>query len=188
MTSQTTSAILPTDFNKNTADKNRHLWTPGQMRHLIKVLNGHPVILITDNQTGHAQFNVTLEGVRQTPGYGTFQVLIRHEYAPGKANRTWTSLYSLGETIMFMPGAPREVSKWKVLDSYREECSAATAYARAKWEAEEPDLYGKYEATPFDYEVHVRFTSQKPEHRGMGWLAPSKTMRIRLDELEVPAK
>jgi hypothetical protein len=183
MLSQTTGTITPMDFNKNTADKNRHLWTPGPMRHLIKVLNGHPVMLVADVQTGHTLFNVTLEGLRRTPGYGTFQVLIRYEYAEGKYNKTWTSLYSLGPAITWMPGAGRENSKWKVLDSYREECSKATALARARWEAAGEEAYGKTEATPMDGDVHVRWTSQLAEHRGMGILTPTRTMTFRLEEL-----
>lgn len=107
MTSSTTSTLRPEHFyDARVSVANRDLWTREAMSAVSEALDGAPVIVTTDQRTGYTLVNVTLGGVRQTPGYGTFQVLINYEHAPGEFQGIWTSLSKIGHIVAMQdPGA-----------------------------------------------------------------------------------
>lgn len=121
MTSTTAAAINARDFGDRVTEANRDEWRAGAMHHLIKALNDAPVTIVLDTHTGFTQANVTLGGVRQTPGYGTFQVLVESVHSGGTKGRCWHPLHKVGAVIIMGDSAPR----WEALRTFREERSAA---------------------------------------------------------------
>lgn len=98
----TSGVILPTDFNRNTADPNRRRWTAGQLRHVVAALAGTPVAIVADGQTGFTLVGVTLLAVTyNSPGH---DLLTESTYvAEGGAvttQRTRHRIFQLGETIL----------------------------------------------------------------------------------------
>lgn len=128
--SSTASTATPYDFCKDTTSPVRGEWQVGPMRNLIAALNGQKVTICTDRLSGHTLVDVTLEGVRQAPGYGTFQVCVAYEYEPGKVTRTWYPLFKIGPAIVLTDAKGLRSAKWDALDSEREEKLAAIKWVR----------------------------------------------------------
>ncbi len=150
------STITPEDFSQRVTDKDRHRWTAGKLRHVSAALDGRRCIITTEERTGHALIGARLHGLRQTPGYGTYQLLIEWEYAPGKTQRTWTPIDGIGPAIIAMDGP----GKFVVSELLRLESSAAITAAR---EALPECTYGAWTAHPGADYVVVRFTPQKAD-------------------------
>lgn len=150
------SAVTPHSFSERVTDKDRDRWTAGKLRHVIAAAAGRRVIITTDKQTGHTLIGARLEGLRQTPGYGTYQYLYAWEYAPGKIQRTWGRVDDLGPAIIGMDCGLH----FPAMELHREERSAAIKAAR---EAMPDCTYGAWEATPGADYVVVRFTPQKAD-------------------------
>lgn len=163
MISQTGSAITAQDFNHNTKDPLRNEWSPGAMHHLIKALNGAPVAIVLEKATGFAEFNVTLGGVRKTPGYGTFQVLVQRTYSDGKTGGCWYPLYSVGTVIEL----GNSHARWDALRSYSDEQTRAIVQLQhdmmGELEIENRDALprGTWEARVFPGYVHASYTPEK---------------------------
>lgn len=90
-----TAAITARDFDRfGTRGQNWNAWTRGALDLVIEALGRTPVIVVTDVQTGHAPFNVTLEGTRS--GWsGSTEVLVRY---PG-GHGTWRLVQNIGAII-----------------------------------------------------------------------------------------
>lgn len=167
MTSGTGSAIQARDFNKNTKDPLRDEWGPGAMQHLVNALNGSPVAIVLDKHTGFAEVNVTLGGVRQTPGYGTFQVLVKRVYSDGTTGGCWYPLYQVGTVIVLDRGSEGMGARYNALMAYMDERSAASRKLQAEMVAdagvEDPSELprGKWEVRSFPGYVHASFSPEK---------------------------
>lgn len=163
MTSTTGSAISPRDFNKNTKDPLRDEWNSGAMHHLVKALNGQPVAIVLNKATGFVEVNVTLGGVRQTPGYGTFQVLIQRVYSDGTTGGCWYPLFQVGTVIELGDS----LARWDAVRAYSEEQTAAIVALQNKMMEElgAKDRYslprGTWEARVFPGYVHASFSPEK---------------------------
>jgi hypothetical protein len=152
----TGSTITPRDFSHRTTDKDRDEWTAGKMRHVIAALEGRRCVVTVEARTGFTLIGARLKGIRRTPGYGTYQVLVFWEYAPGEFNRTWYPLNGFGAAITAMD-APLHFT---AVELARVESSAAIKAAR---EALPECTYGSWETTPGADYVIVRFTPQKAD-------------------------
>lgn len=150
------STITPQDFSDYTTDKDRHQWTPGKLRHVIAALQGRRCIITAEAQTGFTLIGARLHGLRQTPGYGTYQILVEWEYEPGKSNRTWYSVMSIGAAIIGMDCDLR----FPAAELLRNENAAALTAAR---EFLPECTYGAWKATPGPDYVVARFTPQKAD-------------------------
>lgn len=166
MASSTGSAISARDFSDKVADPNRDEWNSGAMHHLVKALNGSPVAIVLDKGTGFTEVNVTLGGVRQTPGYGTFQVLVQRAHSEGTNSDCWYPLFKVGTVIELGDSHAR----WTALESYRVEKSAAIRRLRNEMVDELATEHlvelpkGTWEASMFPGFVHASF---RPEgYRG----------------------
>jgi len=154
-----TTAILASDFSQSTTDTNRHSWTLGKMRHVIAALNGQPVAIICDKQTGFAEVGVRLTSVFDGGPSRGDRLTVERDDDDGVTRKTTYWLPAIGETIIPLAS---EVgisgAKWAATRSYSDECSAAIKLVRDRhpeWD------YGKWEAVPFDHEVHVSYTAQR---------------------------
>ena len=112
------------DFASRTNDSQYESWTEGKLRHLIAALDGRPVALIADRQTGHTAVGVKLIELR----YSGADARLVYEWVgnDGKSYRTATLLFKLGDTII--PIVDTTVgggAKWRALETYRKECTAA---------------------------------------------------------------
>lgn len=107
MISSCVSALVPSDFYIKGHDKT--LWSRQAIESIIRALGGDRVIVVTNAECGFAEYGVTLDAVRKTPGYGTYQVLVSYEYKEGEFNRTWKSIHGLG-AIITIPGQPSNES------------------------------------------------------------------------------
>lgn len=163
MTSTSGSAINARDFGQPTTDPNRDEWQAGPMIHLVEALQGRPVTIVLDKRTGYTQVNVILGGVRQTPGYGTFQVLVQSVHEDGTTGRCWHRLPDVGTVIEM--GFHR--GRWDAMDSYRNERSAAIRKLQDEMVENLglKDRYelprGKWDARIFPGDVHASFTPEK---------------------------
>lgn len=118
--STTASAIIPQDFCKYIGLTYRDRWSHQAMQCVVDALDGKKVMAITtDTRTGHTLTDVRLLQVGQTPGYGTFRVLVEYEYEPEKFMRTWYPLLSVG-TIISHSETSWKGPKWAAVDLYRE--------------------------------------------------------------------
>lgn len=140
--SATASTILPEDFSTNTTDSDRYQWTPGKMFHLVAALNGAPVNIVADTMTGFTLLDVTLEDVRQTPGWGTYQVLVVATYN-GEPSKTWYSLDKVG-AIMILNGSRADS---RAVEDHRGEGIAATRYVFDHNEISDRMRSGKWEVS-----------------------------------------
>jgi hypothetical protein len=151
--SSTSTVILPGDFNKNTADPNRHHWTAGQLRHVVAALAGTPVAVVVDNQTGHTVVGVTLLAVTYNrPGH---DLLVEYTHAdPSGAvttSRTRHRIHSIGQPILPLgkPNGGLTEAKWIATDSVREEGSAAIKVVReGKYGEAAGRQWGSWKAEP----------------------------------------
>lgn len=161
MISGTASAISARDFDRNAKDT-RDEWTPGAMHHLIKALNGAPVVIVLDKRTGFAGMNVTLGGVRQAPGFGTFEVLVKRIYSDGKTGGCWYPLFQVGTVIELGTS-----NRWNAIDAYQEERTRAIRKLQAEMVVSlgVKDVYamprGAWEARVFNGFVHASFAPEK---------------------------
>lgn len=166
------SAINPADFNKNTKDPDRHEWTPGQMRHLVRALGDTPVAIVLEKATGFSLVNVQLRDVRKTPGYGTFQVLVAAPLSDGTIQLCWYSLNNVGTVIIL--GASR--ARWTALDTFRKEESAAKRKAYPLWEKQyegRQQPAGKWTVRSSAYDVTVSFMPDSLRDQYDYWTFPA---------------
>lgn len=167
MTSTTGSAITARDFNKDTKDTRRDEWTPGAMHHLIKALGGRQVAIVLDTSTGFSEVNVTLGGVRPTPGYGTFQVLVQRVYSDGKTGGCWYPLAQVGVVMILDRDGEGLGAKYEAQRSYSDEQTAAIRKLQDKMcdELQISDRYnlprGKWAARSFPGYVHASYTPER---------------------------
>lgn len=169
--STTASAIEARDFSERVTDPNRDEWKSGAMHHLIKALAGAPVAVVLEKATGFTMVNVKLTGVRQTPGYGTFQVLVEDTYSDGNTGRCWYPLYKVGTVIEL--GKSR--ARWVALDSYREERTQAVLRLQGEirtklgLEDNQPLPRGEWDAQVFNGYVHASFAPPFGKERVIGY-------------------
>ncbi len=150
------STVTPQDFSQRVTNKDRHVWTAGKLRHVIAALQGRRCIITADKQTGHTLIGARLIGIRQTPGYGTYQYLYEWEYAKGKTQRTWGRIESLGPAVIAMDAGVR----FEAAELARLESSAAITAAKALL----PECtYGAWKVTPGPDYVIARFTPQRED-------------------------
>lgn len=142
-TSHTSCAILASDFSRSTSDQLRRQWTGGKMRHLIDALNGAPVVIIIDEQTGFAMVNVRLR-LSMLPNEF---VTVESTLPDGTVHQVDYRLWKLGETIIPLTGALDNV-KWNALRAYNDEQDAAIRLASAAHGAPEGRSWGNWAATP----------------------------------------
>jgi hypothetical protein len=157
-TSTSGSAITAADFSSRTTDSDRHRWTPGKMIHLVKALGDTPVAIVLDTYTGNTQVNVRLSGVRQTPGYGSFQVLVTRVDGDDVERGCWHPLDKVGTVIVL----GRSNARWDALRSYADERIAAILNARPKLAALYPETENvesgcTWRVTRFPHRVEVSF-------------------------------
>lgn len=174
------TAIAARDFNQDTTDSLRDRWSPGALRHLIAAAKGQVVTIVLDARTGNAETGVTLNGVRQTPGYGTFQMLVIYRWGTGEndVNRTWHPVDKMG-TILVHDAVTDDV-RGKALRTYREEGAAAIEIGRKRLAAKYLDMEtrGTWRCLQFADFVDVSF---RPE----SYTSPVsfETWRLSLSEL-----
>lgn len=176
------STVTPESFSQRVTDRDRHVWTAGKLRHVIDALQGRRVVITADKQTGHTLIGARLQGIRRTPGYGTYQYLYEWEYAPGQTQRTWGRIESLGSAIIGMDCGVH----FEAVELARQEASAAIKAAR---EALPECTYGAWNATPGPDHVMVRFEPQRAdggpetaifmELDGKGGFTPGKKYNYR---------
>jgi hypothetical protein len=154
----TSTAIRARDFSNSTTDVLRDRWTEGKLRHVIAALNGAPVVVTLDRQTGHTVVGATLVRTGSTYSYDS-ALIVGTEYGT-----CGYFLPSVGDTIVpLLEPVVTKGAKWVALDSWRLEQGAAIALAREA----RPDLdYGKWEATPCKNSVVVRYTWQRGPQNG----------------------
>lgn len=158
MTSSVVQAVLASDFSNRTTDVLRNRWTPAKMRHLVTALQGAPVTIVLDAQTGFAMTDVTLGLPR--PGMShSWKVPVTSRFADGTTQTVGYDLASVGPCIVTKSSR----AKRDALDTWREEGSAAIRVARR---ALPGDLYGKWTAEPGIDSVAVTFESQAEADRG----------------------
>lgn len=160
MFTTSTTAIHVRDFSARTTDVDRDMWTAGKMRHVIDALNGSPVAITVDGQTGHTVIGVRLVGI--VPGGNGDHARVRiessHETETGAVACSTQAhlLFTLGPVITpLMPAAGD--AKWHALDTHREECSAAIAYASARHGEVEGRAWGSWTAAPGARDVTVTY-------------------------------
>ncbi|MGW0245047.1 hypothetical protein ACWDYH_00215 [Nocardia goodfellowii] len=112
--------IAPSDFSSLTTDSFRYEWTNEKLWWIMEAAKGTEsrFIITIDNRTGCAFGNLTIEGIRKTPGYGTYQVLLKsHDHAdPG----TWYPISGIGPIVEVSDNFVSGGVKWKALDIQRE--------------------------------------------------------------------
>lgn len=152
----TTTAISSRDFGN--AKDYRVEWTAGALRHVIKALDGAPVALTVDGQTGHTVMNVVLVSLR-TSFYGDHAELIVR-YPAG--HETAHLVFKLGEVIIPLAETEKHRNtsgpKWQALKTYDEEKAAAVARAQREHGETEGRAWGVWAAKPALRYVYVEYT------------------------------
>jgi hypothetical protein len=169
MTSTTAAAINASDFHATHGRKRdgnrRDTWSPGAMRHLVKALDGAPVVIVCEKATGFTEANVTLGGVRES-GYGSYQVLVQRDHSDGTTSACWYPLDKIGVVITLGDSAPR----WKAIDAYREEHTRAVRrlqddlVARLGVASRYDLPRGTWDASLLGHSVHASFAPA--DHQG----------------------
>lgn len=144
------SIIRPTDFNRNTADKQRNTWQPGQLRHIMYAI---------DEKAPDARVMVeTMEGLLQnyriigfSKDWGGYKATLRTEYAPGKFQDTRFSLSDLGAVIVLDLPVTVEV-RYHAVNTHREEAGRLFRRAQELHGETEGRKWGKWEAIPGMYD------------------------------------
>jgi hypothetical protein len=160
MISSTGSATNARDFSKRTTDPHRDDWNAGAMHHLVQALGDSPVAIVLDKATGFTEVGVTLGGVRQTPGYGTYQVLVQRVHSDGTTSGCWFPLFKVGTVIELKAMGN---AHYTALSSYAEEKTRAVRRLQDEMMAELSiqDRYqlpkGTWNASVFNGFVHVSF-------------------------------
>jgi hypothetical protein len=154
-----TCAILASDFSPSTTDKLRRNWSVGKMAHVIAALDGAPVAITTDRQTGHTLVGVQLISAFQGGAGRGPRVQVRMTHTDGTTQDTNYYLWNVGEAIIPMERAEGSDAKWKALESFRRQCSEAIKAAQEEHGESEGRAWGSWEATPIDAtSVGVRYT------------------------------
>jgi len=160
------SAINARDFEQDRSEADRDTWKPGPMHHLVMALDGARVLIVVDRRTGYTEVGVTLGGVRKTPGWGTYQVLIQREHEGGKTSGCWYPLMNVG-TVIELTELGSTGARWTALQAYREQKSQAICKLQAAM-VQELGLSdtaalprGKWDARVFPHEVRASFTPEK---------------------------
>lgn len=162
----TTTAIRTTDFSETVTDPNRHTWTAGALRHVIAALDGAPVIIVTDDETGHALVNVTLVGLGT--GWSTgYTVGIKSNYEDGTGSTIWHRLQGLGDTIIPLAQPHGRNAKWVATKSYMDESSFAVELAQAQHGKGEGREWGNWSASPGYEGVTVTYQPYPDSHADM---------------------
>jgi hypothetical protein len=139
------STIRPEDFNRNTADPNRWMWSAAMIRHVMAAIANSDqeikVMVETDaRSTGHIDF-YTIVGV--TSGFcGGYDVVLRHEYAPGKTQDTRYMIQKIGVIVII--GDFCGQVRFGARRSYAEEESALIRTAQTLHGAAEGRNYGNW--------------------------------------------
>ena len=167
----TTCVIRAQDFSDSVTDVNRNEWTAGKLRHVIAALDGSPVIITTDRQTGHTLVNVTLVGIRE--GFsGQLQLGIHSVYSDGTKSTIWHLIFMLGDTIVPLANGG---AKWAAKKSYRDEQSYAVELAQAEHGEPEGRSWGKWNVRSghrnvvVDYQPHTDNPAFADKHGERGW-------------------
>lgn len=167
MTSTSGSAITARDFNRNTQDPRRDEWTPGAMHHLVKALNGTAVAIVCEKNTGFAEVNVTLGGVREN-GYGHYEVLVNRVYSDGTTGGCWYLLFKIGAVITLdsradQVGLGARYEAVKTLgEERRQGIRKLQDHMMAQLGVEDREQLprGKWECSSFPRHVHASFTPE----------------------------
>ncbi len=152
-TATSTCVIRAQDFSDKTTDPNRSTWTPGKLRHVIAALDGQPVIITTDAQTGHTLVNVTLVGIREGFSH-QWELGIRSVYSDGTESTLYHLMFKLGDTIIPLG---QTNAKWAAVRSYSDEKSFAVELAQHEHGDAEGRAWGGWESTTGANSVHVRY-------------------------------
>lgn len=152
-----TTAITARDFTP--ATDHRHVaWNAGALRHVIAALNGAPVVITLDVQTGNTMIGAVLIGVRHGVRSNHPEVLVRYYTGQVVAH----TIFNLGEVIIpLVDETDTQGAKWKSLASYRSERAAAITKANAEHGKSEGREWGKWDAKLFvdtaqvTYKPHV---------------------------------
>jgi hypothetical protein len=155
MPTTTTCAVKASDFSHRTTDPLRDEWTAGKLRHLIAALDGTPVIVTVDRQTGHTLVGVELVGLRASFASSNVEVGVRSQYTDGTSVTCWHLAFSLGSTIIPLGDSQ---AKWNALRSYGDEQSAAIQRAQAEHGEPEGRAWGEWDATLGHHHVGVTYT------------------------------
>lgn len=159
---ETTTIITPANFGFD------H-WTPGTLRHVIKALDGSPVIVTIDG-SGHTRINVTLAF-----NGATGQVEITDKHGTVRYDASW-----IGETIIPLVASG---AKWKAVDAYRAENMAAMELARRELKEGEAGTWGTWSAVPQRHSVDVSYKPNTTNpHFSERWGRPF-SRRIELVDL-----
>ncbi len=158
-TSTTSTAILASDFSASTKDFDRDRWTVGKLAVLVEALDGAPVAIICDKQTGFTEVGVTLRAAYRSATAANGRVEVVRPHLVGQEGEVCAyRIDDIGSTII--PLAPTR-AKWDALRLYSAVCSAGIAAARPSIEAE-GCRYGAYTASLIGArEVAVRYTPQR---------------------------
>lgn len=159
---ESTCLVQSRDFVKTTTDSHyaRNEWHAGHMRHVIAALDGTPVAIVLDTQTGHMPVGVKLVGMGYSAGYGSPTVVVEYPHADGTSHRTAHLLMSVGVIVPLV----KSDAKWIATKSVSDECSKAVDIARPIFEAEGRN-YGKYETRPTQDagQVSISYTPQRDD-------------------------
>lgn len=160
-TTGNTCIIRAQDFSPSLADGDRNRWTGGKMRHVLAALGDTPVVITTDNQTGHTLVNVKLAGLRTGwAGCGyELGIVDTYEGCPEGGRTVWHRLDSIGDTIVPLPvkGAHGD-AKWTATRSFRDDASHAVELAQARHGQREGREWGNWSAHVGYSEVAVTYT------------------------------
>jgi hypothetical protein len=155
--SGTTCIIRAQDFSQLTTDDDRNRWTGGKMRHVLAALGDAPVVITTDNQTGHTLVNVTLTGLRTGWAGCGYELGIHSEFSDGTSSTIWHRLDNIGDTIIPLTDAGQG-AKWDAVRSYREEASHAVELAQAQHGKTSGREWGNWRTHVGYSEVSVTYT------------------------------
>jgi hypothetical protein len=182
--SGTTCVIRAQDFSQLTTDDDRNRWTGGKMRHVMAALGDTPVVITTDNQTGHTLVNVTLTGLRTGWAGCGYEVGIASTFSDGSGRTVWHRLDSIGDTIIPLPvDSAHGDAKWKATRSYNDEASYAVELAQAQHGQREGREWGNWR-THVDYSgVTVTYTPYPDSHADVAPRGKRGLWTYKLDEV-----
>jgi hypothetical protein len=165
----------------------RTLWTAGILRHLIKILNGDPVVITLDAYTGTTVFGATLLGVEHDDYRGgdmlqlTYDGLL-HDHVPARISDLGTSIIPMVER-----GFGAKSTRSQVIQSYRAEQDAAISIVKpmvvAAWPAKRVT---RWSATP--YIDHVAVVGKLVREDCNGFTGQEWHQAVPLDRLPAPSR
>lgn len=187
-TSTSTCIIRAQDFSQLTTDDDRNRWTGGKMRHVLAAIGDAPVIITTDNQTGHTMINVRLAGLRTGWAGCGYEVGIIDTYEDGpEGGRTvWHRLDSIGDTIVPLAGADN--AKWTAVRSYRDEASYAVELAQLQHGKPAGREWGNWSSHVGASEVSVTYTPYPSTYADMGPRGARGFWTYKLEECAAQGK